>query len=362
LDPMRHNIIHTLLVTSNRLQAIPAVGVGLILLGLAGLVYVAGGSVVVYLVVAFANWFVLWMLPRAGRSFGPDRPSTLALAVVTALLLSGLGLIGAPVWLAILTVLTLFLLVVYSTWIEPFRLGVSYEQLQVPGVSSLRILHIGDMHLERITFRERLLNRLVAELQPDAILFSGDFVNISYSDDPTTADQIRQIIGEWSAPMGVYCVPGTYTVESIEQVRGFVDGLDNLRLLEDEWVQVGDMHIFGMVTTHRMAEDQSKLRQLTASREGPKVLLTHAPDVAPVADELGYNLYLCGHTHGGQIRFPLIGAVFSGSALGMQFVMGRYDLDNVTVYTSRGVGLEGMGAPRARFLCPPEIILWQING
>ena len=42
--------------------------------------------------------------------------------------------------------------------------------------------------------------------------------------------------------------------------------------------------------------------------------------------------------------------------------MGRYDLDNVTVYTSRGVGMEGMGAPRARFLCPPEIILWEIRG
>ncbi|MBC8098103.1 MAG: metallophosphoesterase, partial [Armatimonadetes bacterium] len=67
-------------------------------------------------------------------------------------------------------------------------------------------------------------------------------------------------------------------------------------------------------------------------------------------------------THGGQIRLPIVGALFSGSHLGMQFVMGRVNLRHLSVYTSRGVGLEGMGAPRARFLCPPEIILWHIKG
>jgi hypothetical protein len=42
--------------------------------------------------------------------------------------------------------------------------------------------------------------------------------------------------------------------------------------------------------------------------------------------------------------------------------MGRYELGSMTLYTARGVGLEGLGAPRARFLCPPEIVLWEISG
>lgn len=101
---------------------------------------------------------------------------------------------------------------------------------------------------------------------------------------------------------------------------------------------------------------------LIAPRSGLKLLLTHAPDIAPDADALGIDLYLCGHTHGGQIRLPLIGALASASHLGKRFVMGRYEMVNATVYTSRGVGMEGLGAPRARFLCPPEIILWEIQG
>jgi predicted MPP superfamily phosphohydrolase len=84
--------------------------------------------------------------------------------------------------------------------------------------------------------------------------------------------------------------------------------------------------------------------------------------VAPEAAEIGFDWYLCGHTHGGQIRLPLIGALFSSSRLGRRFVMGRYTVGKLQLYVTRGVGMEGLGAPRARFLCPPEIVLWEIRG
>ena len=105
-----------------------------------------------------------------------------------------------------------------------------------------------------------------------------------------------------------------------------------------------------------------KKMMLSAPQDGLKLLLMHPPDIAPEANDAGIDLYFCGHTHGGQIRFPLVGAVFSSSHLGNQFIMGRYELGNMTLYTARGVGMEGLGAPRARFLCPPEIVLWEING
>lgn len=361
------------------MQAVPAAVVSLIILLIGGLTYiiwtphnqallVAAG----YIFCGHINWLILWLLPRLNLSYGPDRPSTLALATVNGLLVILMGILSLPWWLACGLLAVSIGVVFYSTWIEPFRLGTTYQTLRYPGWKAadrpLRLLHIGDLHLERITRRERRLNALIESLEPDVIVFSGDFVNISYAQDATTLDHIRQIISAWQAPLGVYCVPGTYTVESIERVREFVKGLANLRLLEDQWVTVetpgGTLNILGMVTTHYVERDRETVQRLmgTCPTAGFKLLLTHAPDVAPEADTAGYDLYLCGHTHGGQIRFPLIGAVFSGSALGMRFVMGRYDLENVTVYTSRGVGLEGMGAPRARFLCPPEIILWEIYG
>lgn len=375
-DPMGSSRFHAVLVLTDRMQAIPAWGVALIIGGLALAValvwdepWVAAG----YGAACMLNWAALWALPRLKRSYGPDRPSALALAGVNCVIVLALGVIGAPAWLPVLVLAGVFGVAMYSTWIEPFLLGVTRQTLVSPrydpAARPLRLLHLADLHMEYPTAREARLQALIDELAPDVIVFSGDFVNISCTDDPRTFDAIRETIRQWRAPLGVYCVPGTYTVEPVERVQQFVAGLDHLTLLLDEWVTLdapgGAVHLLGMVTTHRTDADNRTLERLLDAAppgDGVKILLTHAPDVAYTADAGRIDLYLCGHTHGGQIRFPLIGAVFSGSALGMRFVMGRRDLSHTTVYTSRGIGLEGLGAPRARFLCPPEVILWQIQG
>jgi uncharacterized protein len=72
-------------------------------------------------------------------------------------------------------------------------------------------------------------------------------------------------------------------------------------------------------------------------------------------------LQLSGHTHGGQVRLPFYGALFTASLYGKVFEAGRYKLKDLTLYITRGLGLEGAGAPRVRFLCPPEITLWEIS-
>ena len=91
------------------------------------------------------------------------------------------------------------------------------------------------------------------------------------------------------------------------------------------------------------------------------LLLYHSPDLMPEAVELGIDLYLCGHTHGGQIRLPLLGAVLTSSDFWKRYEMGRYEEGKTTLYVSRGLGLEEKGAPHARFLAPPEIILWTLS-
>ncbi|TVR22530.1 MAG: hypothetical protein EA396_05780 [Anaerolineaceae bacterium] len=375
-DPMTQTIIHHLLVGTNRLQRIPPIGVLIALLGLAALVGIAWGAMVAFALCAVTmliNWALLWILPRLERSYGPDRPSALALGVVLTLGGVVTGLLNAHPVILLAGCAALVGVVYYSTHVEPLRLGVTEQTLVIPewrgDAPALRVLHIGDIHVERITDRERRLNALVRELTPDVIVFSGDFVNISYTDDARAHDDIRTLIGEWRARYGVYCVGGTYTVESPAHVRAFCAGLDNLRLLEDAWVSIatpaGNLHLLGMQTTHRMAVDRAKIRALWDERppdDGMTLLLTHAPDVAPSAGELGFDLYVCGHTHGGQLRLPLVGAIFSGSHYGRRYVMGRYRVGKTTLYTSRGVGLEGLGAPRARLLCPPEIVLWHIKG
>ena len=92
------------------------------------------------------------------------------------------------------------------------------------------------------------------------------------------------------------------------------------------------------------------------------ILLYHSPDLAPQAAGLDIDLQLSGHTHGGQVRLPGLGAIVTGSLYGRRFQSGKYSLGNMTLYITRGIGLEGAGAPRVRFLCPPEITVWEISG
>ena len=86
------------------------------------------------------------------------------------------------------------------------------------------------------------------------------------------------------------------------------------------------------------------------------LLLYHTPDLMPQAAAAGVDLYLAGHTHGGQIRLPVIGALFTNIRSWKKYERGLYHVGGTSMYVSSGIGLEGRGGPRARFLCPPEIV------
>ncbi len=311
------------------------------------------------------DWLLMALLPRLGRSYGPPKPPTLILAVLRMLF----AFLPFPIAVALQGVGTL--LVVEGFWIEPMRLGVSYQKLTSPKLrkgSPVRVLHLGDLHIERITQRERRLNQLINELRPDLIIFSGDILNLSYTEDPLAIAQAREIIGQWRAPHGVFVVTGSPAVDLEQVFPRLMEGLDQLHWLKKERVSlcINDqaIDVAGLTCSHKPFLDAPALEELFNPPSGHFTILAyHTPDLAPNVARTGQvDLQLSGHTHGGQVRLPVIGALVAGSLYGKRFEAGRYSLGNMTLYVSRGIGMEGKGAPRVRFLCPPEIILWEIDG
>ncbi len=372
------SLLHRILVLSDEAARLPPQAVGALIVAnslLIALVWdarapgfpavVAGLSV---LAAGLVNWGLLALLLRVGRSFGSPLPPALALGwllTLGALVLAALwpSLFALAVWLAAVTAIA-----AYTTWVAPFRLSVTHETLACAGLSApVRLVHLGDLHVERITPRERALNARLSELKPDVIVFSGDFVNLTYRNDPRAEADVREVISAWHAPYGVFAVPGTPVVEPLPRVMAFVHGLTNLTLLLNRWQTVpmpaGPLQIAGLVTTHDLPTDRAALAALArhAPQAGPRLLLTHSPDVAPEAAASGFDLMLCGHTHGGQIVLPLFGPLFSGSAYGRRFIRGRIRLGAMVLYVTRGLGMEGWGAPRARWFCPPEITVWTLQ-
>lgn len=349
------------------LQKIPAPLFAVLLLGLGFLPAGTHWRVTLPLWAAFAiDWLLLAALPRFKRSFGPPQPPVLILAILRAFV----AVLAAPLpWVNLALQVAGVLLVAYGFWMEPHTLCITWQSLhssRLPPGTRLKVLHLGDLHIERITDRERTLNRIIKETQPDLILFSGDILNLSYLRDEHAWQDARRILSEWQAPLGSFGVSGSPAVDLPDIFPTLIEGTPLTRL-DNQIVSLpipgGSIELIGLTCTHNPNQDAPELERLLSAADPNtfRILLHHSPDLAPNAAALPIDLMLCGHTHGGQVRLPGFGALVTGSLYGKRFESGRFIMDQMVLYVTRGIGLEGAAAPRVRFFCPPEIILWDLQ-
>ena len=348
--------------------------------------FIAAG---IYLIFALVDWGLLWWLPQSSRSFGPIGPQLfvktvprLGVAVLVGLAALGWYLVtstlSAPFsltpWLGALILLQLVGTAVYlwGTLREPFALAVSHMTIQTPGLPAdappIRLLHLSDLHLERLTQRETRLLELIEEVRPDLMVITGDYLNLSYVNDPVARTAVRQVLAQLHAPYGVYATLGSPPVDPRDTTPSLFEGL-SIRLLRDEaavltWADGRTLALLGLDCDHDLAADAQVFQELVklVPPTSTQVLLYHSPELMPLVQQHPVELYLCGHTHGGQVRLPFYGAILTSSSLGKRYEMGPYTEQNTTLYISRGIGLEGLSAPRLRLLCPPEVVLFTLSG
>jgi predicted MPP superfamily phosphohydrolase len=360
---------------TDHFQRIPILflgGAAVLLSVVVGAVWNNGWVGAAYGVFVCADGALLILLPRLKRSFGAPQLPWLSLMVIR--LVPTLAVAALPSGWTIGGLAGFHLVVAvsawYACWVEPMCLNVVHIPVRsekLNGCSALRVLQISDLHIERITERERRLLNLVEQLTPDAIVLTGDYLNISYTHDPDTKRQARELLAKLDAPYGVFAVTGSPSVDPPTVLAELLDGLDII-WLRDRVLQLDAcerrLQIVGVECSYDILADEERLHRLLDDQQEDvfKLLLYHTPDVMPAAVKAKVDLYLAGHTHGGQLRLPLYGAIVTASNFGKRYEMGLYREEDTTLYVSRGVGLEGAGAPRARFLSPPEITLFTLSG
>lgn len=310
-----------------------------------------------------ADWGLISLLPRYKISYGPAKPQAALLALLR---LPFAFLPDAWFW-----VIQVFgsSLVVYGFWIEPQWLRVrreSFETTKLGYDESVRILQIGDLHMDRVRGLDLKLLRAAENLQPDIIVFTGDTLSYSSVNDPVAWSSANRVFRSLRAPLGVYAVPGSPPVDPDHVLREVYKDT-KVRLLRDETVPVSvggsEIELIGISCSHKPFVDAPKLQeQAREPSDNFRILLYHSPDLAPNAATFDIDLQLSGHTHGGQVRLPMFGAIYTSSLYGKKFESGRRMIGDTAVYVTRGLGLEGAGAPRVRFLCRPEITLWELRG
>jgi hypothetical protein len=256
----------------------------------------------------------------------------------------------------------------YGMYIEPFDLRVT--ELKLPGPTffpdrPLRILQLADLHVERLTKRDAEILTRSQTLQPDLIVLTGDYVNYDFVKDPRAIQDARSLLSQLRAPFGVYAIQGSRLVDPPEVMAEIFTGLE-ITVINNQAqrLAIGSsvLYLAGVNIDHN-GNDRVVLSKLMqkAPQGAYSLLLYHTPDLIEAAAENGVNLYLAGHTHGGQIRLPFVGALITLSAYGRKYASGRHSLGPTTLYTSRGLGMEGLHLPRARLLCPPEMVMIEVG-
>lgn len=237
------------------------------------------------------------------------------------------------------------------------QLDLSERAIDVPrlpdALDGFSIVHLSDLHFTgrvgKAYFREVV--RLANQAEPDLIALTGDLV-----DDARCLDWIPDTLGQLTARYGVYFILGNHDVWcGCGQVRealvrsGLVD-------LGGRWVSIearGESIVLAGNELPWIAP-AADLRTCTARTPGggpPRIVLSHSPDQLPWAQAHDADLLLAGHTHGGQIRLPLLGPLLTPSQRGVRYASGIFYAPPTIMHVTRGVS----GEFPVRLNCPPEM-------
>jgi predicted MPP superfamily phosphohydrolase len=256
------------------------------------------------------------------------------------------------------------IMVIWGFIYEPSKINITQKEINTPlnTDQTTKFIHIGDLHLEEIGQREEDLLSKLTIAKPDFILFTGDFLNLSYRSDPEAIKTVAEYFNKIQQIAPIYWVTGSPAVD-LEKSISEIHSLTNATWIKDTSLLIqNNIELIGINCTHQPHNDFLKIDVLKRINQPVfTILIYHSPDLILELNSQKIDLMLSGHTHGGQVRLPLIGALFTGSLYGRNLQAGEYWFHNTMLYITRGIGLEGLGAPRVRFLCPPEIIEWTIH-
>jgi hypothetical protein len=260
------------------------------------------------------------------------------------------------------------LLGLWAFWIEPQRLVMREVRLTLPHwpaeQDGLRVALLSDLHVGSPYWTLERLEELVAATnreQPDLVLLAGDYlingVRFGTWVDP---ESIARVLGGLHAPLGVVSVLGNHDWwNDGGRVRRALSSAGIL-VLENEVHAVqhggGRFFIVGLADSLTRKVELRATEALVPVSE-PFLVLSHEPDIFPEVDARA-ALTLAGHTHGGQVRLPVLGRLIVPSEYGERFAAGHIEEGGRHLFVTTGVGTSILPV---RFGVPPEVVVLELR-
>lgn len=247
----------------------------------------------------------------------------------------------------------------YATHIETGWLTI--ESIQIPlkhlhsSLEGLKIVQLSDLHLYPFTQIDLIEKsvKLTNALKPDLVVLTGDYV----LQEPESIFELAPVLSTLNARFGVFAVYGNHDLYFPRNQAILQAGFDEAQIptLQNKGILVqigkGMLYIAGVDDALRGRPNLPTALENWVT-DTPVILLAHEPDLADnFANDGRISLQLSGHSHGGQVRLPGMGALRLPK-LGQKYDQGLYQVKDMWLYTNRGIGLLG---PPIRFNCPPEV-------
>jgi predicted MPP superfamily phosphohydrolase len=256
------------------------------------------------------------------------------------------------------------LVAIWATAIEPQLLECERTEIAVAevGTTPIRVAHVSDIQLIDLGSREEALVQAVNAFHPHLIVLTGDYI-ATRAGEATTVAAMRSILSRLQASHGIFA---TTSDSDDERQRELIFRGLSVHYLRNRCATVD---VEGVQVRVGGLDHDAPDWEAVAGEARPDelfVMACHSPDLAEeTAQRLPLvDLYLCGHTHGGQLQVPGFGPPLTMCSSPRHIAAGGmfHTATGLPYLVSRGVGMEGDYAPRFRLNCRPHLFLLTLQG
>ncbi len=246
-------------------------------------------------------------------------------------------------------------------WIQLFSAkGFEWTTAQLPipnlsaGLDGLYVLHLSDFHTRSRWDKayDELIDR-VEKNPPDLILFTGDFVDNKY-DHRSALPILQRLVNRLRSRLGFVAILGNHDGDLLGPPLASL----NVTLINNRQLQLSSgsetIELIGMAGVERNDIDLAFVQSLgPKSPDSVRIVLSHYPEAIHKAASLHPDLYLCGHTHGGQICFPNRYPPIRHDTLPRRLCTGIHRFADTWLVVNRGLGFSS--SAQIRLFCPAEV-------
>lgn len=239
--------------------------------------------------------------------------------------------------------------------LSPVVRNVRLEFSDLPlAFNGFRLMQLSDFHIDGVDGLAEVLAERLRKLSCDLCVFTGDYRFEDRGPCDAVYPLMRKVIDSIQSRHGIYGIMGNHDPGELAMrlqemgVRMLVN--DSARITQGG----EDLWLLGVDDNFDYNCHNLPLALADVPPGAFKILLAHAPELFEKANQAGIQLNLSGHTHGGQLRIPVIGALKQNARCPPDYAWGAWRYGNLQGFTSCGVGCSTLPV---RYNCPPEIVM-----